>query len=278
MNPPDPNPHDANPSEEITSLQNPRIKDAVRLMERRARNQTGLTRIDGARELLRAVGAEVIPETLFVCEELVRDGEGRDALDACRDAGVEIQPVIRSVSEKLAFGDRREGLCAIVSWQPRPLSELELSESPLLFVVNAVEKPGNLGALLRTADAAGVDALVVCDAVTDLANPNTIRASMGTVFTVPVAQAEESEARSFLQDRGIAICTTRPEATTLYWEHDLTVATALVLGSEKTGLGPAWNDAGMTALRLPMAGAADSLNVNVSAAIVAFEARRQRGG
>jgi TrmH family RNA methyltransferase len=139
-----------------------------------------------------------------------------------------------------------------------------------------VEKPGNLGALLRTADAAGVDALLVCDPVTDLTNPNTIRASLGTLFTVPVAVCDEAAARAYLREHGVAICTTRPEAEKLYWERDLRGATALVLGTEDRGLGEAWTGEGVEALRLPMAGAADSLNVNVSAAIVAFEARRQR--
>lgn len=264
------------PEEEITSLQNPRIKDTVRLLDRRTRRQTGLTRIDGARELLRALEAGVVPETVFVCEELVREGEGRAALDACRDAEVSLQPVIASVSEKLAFGDRREGLCAVISWQARSLSELVLNDAPLLLVVQAVEKPGNLGALLRTADAAGVDALLVCDPVTDITNPNTIRASLGTLFTVPIAVCDEAAARSFLETHGIAMYTMRPEAEKLYWDQDLRGPAALVLGAEDQGLGVSWEGAQVEALRLPMAGAADSLNVNVSASIVAFEALRQR--
>ena len=265
------------PGEEvITSLQNPRIKEAVRLLDRRARKRTGRTRIDGARELLRALDGGVRPEALYVCEELVRPGEGAEALQRCRQLEVPIWRVSAELSARLAFGDRNEGLCAIIRWQPLAFDELTIPDDPLLLVVQAVEKPGNLGALLRTADAAGVDAVLLCDAVTDATNPNAIRASMGTIFTVPLAQGGSADAWALLQAHRVRVSTTRPEASTSYWEADLTGPLALVVGAEHEGLGESWQQEEITALRIPMAGAADSLNVNVAAALVLFEARRQR--
>jgi len=260
----------------ITSLQNPRIKEAIHLQGRRARKQSGKTRIDGARELLRALEGGIKPQLVYICKELVRPGEGSEALRLCREKDVPLQEVSPQVSEKLAFGDRNEGLCAIVKWQPSQLENLRLSASALILVIVAIEKPGNLGALLRTADAAGVDAVILCDAVTDCSNPNAIRASMGTIFTLPLFQSSSEEAQAYLRSEGVEIFTTRPEASTPYWNADLAGATALVFGAEHEGLGEGWREASSTPLRIPMSGAADSLNVNVAAALVLFEARRQR--
>jgi TrmH family RNA methyltransferase len=264
------------PGEIITSAQNPRIKELVKLLDRRTRKQTHLTRIDGARELLRALDGGVRPRVLYLCEELVRGEEGREALRRCREAEVPLQAVSAPLCERIAFGDRREGLCAVVAWQPRALKELTLPKLPLVLVVQGIEKPGNLGALLRTADAAGVDAVLLCDGVTDAANPNTIRASMGTLFTLPIAQSTSAEAESFLLENGLRVFTARPEATVPYWRAEFEGACAIVVGSEHAGLADTWSGENLSALTIPMHGKADSLNVNVSAAILLFEAVRQR--
>ena len=263
-------------SETITSLSNPRIKDAIRLLERRARKQTGLTRIDGGRELLRALAGGVRPQVLFVCPSRIPNPDARAALDRCEAEGIPIQEISEPVDEKLAFGDRHEGLCAIVEWRPRSLDELQLSANPLLLVVEAVEKPGNLGALLRTADAVGVDAVIACDTVTDPTNPNVIRASMGTLFTLPVAQAGADELQSWLANGGISIHAATPEADASYFEADLSSPCAVVVGAEHGGLSPAWSTAAVHPLRIPMAGISDSLNVSVAAGIMLYEAVRQR--
>jgi len=264
-------------SPEITSLQNPRIKEAIRPLHRRARKRSGLTRIDGARELLRALDGHLRPQAVYTCEELVRGPEGTEALRRCRQEHVPLVRVSAAVSTRLAFGDRNEGLCAVVQWKAAGFDALRLPPTaPLVLVVQAIEKPGNLGALLRTADAAGVDAVLVCDPVTDCANPNVIRASMGTLFTLPIAQGTFDEARAWIEGHGLGVFTTRPEATTCYWDADLRGPCALVLGSEHEGLGTSWTGGEINALRIPMAGRADSLNVNVAAALVLFEARRQR--
>ncbi|HKI82806.1 MAG TPA: RNA methyltransferase [Candidatus Krumholzibacteria bacterium] len=261
----------------ITSAQNPRIKELIKLLDRRTRKQTGLTRIDGARELLRALDGAVLPRVLYLCEELVRSEEGREALRRCREAEVPLQALSAQLSEHIAFGDRREGLCALVAWQPLALRELTLPELPLVLVVQGIEKPGNLGALLRTADAAGVDAVLLCDGVTDATNPNTIRASMGTLFTLPVAESSSAEAERFLREHGLQVYTARPESSRPYWQGGFAEPSAIVVGSEHSGLQDSWSGAGLTALSIPMRGKADSLNVNVSAAILLFEAVRQRG-
>jgi len=260
----------------ITSAQNPRIKELVKLLDRRARKQSGLTRIDGARELLRALDGGVLPRILYLCEELVRSEEGREALRRCREAEVPFQKVSAQLSEHIAFGERREGLCALIAWQPLALRELELPPLPLVLVVQGIEKPGNLGALLRTADAAGVDAVLLCDGVTDITNPNTIRASMGTLFTIPVAESNSARAESFLRQRGLRVFTARPESSLPYWRGTFDAPCAIVVGSEHSGLEDSWSSADLTALFIPMRGKADSLNVNVSAAILLFEAVRQR--
>lgn len=273
-------PHDGRAMRaEIRSVQNERVKQVVKLRDRRAREQSGLTLVDGARELLRAVDGGVAIEELFVCEERVRTEEARAALAAAGPRAAVVQPVNATVLHKLTFGDRDEGLLGVVRFVPRSLEQVTplLPANPLLLVVEGVEKPGNLGALLRTADAAGVHAVIACDPRTDLTNPNTVRASLGTVFTVPVAVAEAASVQSWLASCRIAPWAVTPEASTLYVGANFLGPAAVVVGAEHAGLSPEWRDAGTQALRIPMAGYADSLNVAAAAAIVLFEAVRQRG-
>ena len=259
----------------ITSLTNPRVKAAVRLRDRREREATGLTIIDGAREILRGLDAGVRIETTFLAPDLVRSAEALAVADRLghRDTTVEVSP---EVLAKVAFGDRSDGIVAIVA-TPRPaLSDVALPDDPLVVVVEGVEKPGNLGAILRSADGAGVDAVLVADPLTDAFNPNAIRASLGTIFAVPVVTTTSDDALTWLGAHGIRPVATIVEASVPYAAADLTGPLAVVLGSEAAGLSPAWRVPEVTAISIPMAGIADSLNVSVAAAVVLFEAVRQR--
>lgn len=268
----------------IDSARNPAIRAAVALRERRDRLATGRTLVDGARECFRALRAGAIVEQAFVCPELIRPGDAAAVIDRLRTSGVAIIEVSARAFERLAFGDRSDGVVLVIEAPPPRLDALaslaagdgpESGPAPLFLVTEDVEKPGNLGAILRTADAAGVSGVIAIGG-TDLWNPNVIRASIGTVFTVPVAAASAAEAIAWLRGRGIRIVAARVDATLEYTAADLTGKLAIVLGSEADGLTPAWHQPGIEAIRLPMHGIADSLNVSATAAILAFEARRQR--
>ena len=260
----------------IVSLQNPRVKAAVRLLDRRHRRKQGRIRIDGARELGRAIRAGLPIAEAFVCEPLCQDEEARRVLAELRSAGTEVLAVTEAVFEKLAFGDRADGVLGVAP-TPRPtLADLALPPNPLVAVVEGVEKPGNVGAVLRTGDAAGLAALVVADGPTDLYNPNAIRASLGTIFTLPCCTADGPETLGWLRRQGLAIYAARVDGSALYTEVDWRRPAALVLGSEAEGLTDLWGGAGVTPIRLPMLGAADSLNVSATAAVLFYEALRQR--
>ena len=259
----------------LTSLSNPRVKAAVRLRDRRERETTGLTIVDGARELARALDAGVEVQEAFVAEAGVRSDDAREVVG--RLAGtVGLTPVSEPVLAKIAFGDRSDGVVAIVRTPPTDLGRLELRPEPLVVVIEAVEKPGNLGAILRTADGAGVDAVIAADPRTDLYNPNAIRASLGTVFTTPVAAAASGEVLAWLAEREIRPVAARVDAERPYTDADLRGAIALILGSEAQGLREAWDAVGVERVRIPMHGGADSLNVSVAAAVLLYEAVRQR--
>jgi TrmH family RNA methyltransferase len=189
----------------------------------------------------------------------------------------EIFDVSSELFSKLAFGEREDGIVAVAETPRRALSDLQLPANPLVAVLEALEKPGNVGAILRSADAAGLDAVIIADGRTDLYNPNTIRASLGTVFRQNVCEASSAATIQWLGERGVSILAARPDAKTLYTEADLRGPTAIVLGSEAVGLSGAWDAATATAVRLPMHGLADSLNVSTTAAVLFYEALRQRG-
>jgi TrmH family RNA methyltransferase len=265
------------PSPELASPSNPRIRSVARLRDRRERDSTGLTLVDGAREVRRALesGADVVD--VFVCEPLLAGADALAALDALAEREIPVTTTTETAFAKIAFGDRAEGLLAVVRLPPRTLDDLSLPADPLIVVVEGVEKPGNLGAVLRSADGAGADALVAASPRTDLANPNAIRASAGTIFAVPIAAAPTAAVVDWLRGHAVRIVATRVDAELPYTDADLTGPVALAFGSEADGLTPAWDAPDIEAVCLPMHGIADSLNVSVSAAVVLYEARRQRG-
>ena len=263
-------------AEIITSLQNPRVKNLVKLRDRGPRDEQGVFLVEGYRAITRALERGVKPRELYVCRELFL-GENEDALiGSARTAGAEIVELGRHAFTKVAYRERPEGLLAVVAQWRTPLRELLLRDPPLLLVVEAIEKPGNLGTILRSADAAGVDGVIVCDPVTDLFNPNVVRSSTGVLFAVPVALTTTDEAIAFLRERDIRTVATTPAAERDYTTVDLRGPLALVMGSEQFGLGQAWLEACAERVRIPMAGQADSLNVAMATIVTLFEAIRQR--
>lgn len=263
----------------ITSPTNERVKAAVRLRDRRERDRTGLTIVDGARELRRAIEAGIRVETLFVAES---GPPTPDAAWVVASLGGSRSPAVVAVSAKvfakIAFGDRDDGLVGMVAIPSVELEALVVEPDPLIVVVDGVEKPGNLGAILRSADGAGVDAVLLTDARTDPFNPNAIRASLGTVFGTRLAVADPASALSWLRRQGVRLVTAEVGAPRFHTDTDLTGALAIVVGSESDGLGPAWLDTEREPVRIPMRGRADSLNVSVATAILLYEALRQRDG
>jgi len=262
---------------EIDSPANPRIRAAVALRERRERDATGLTLVDGGREARRAIEAGVEIETVFVCRELLASEDADVAsasLGTARGRRLLVEVGSRAF-EKLAYGDRSDGIVLVVRPRLRTLAELDLPENALVVVTEDVEKPGNVGAILRSADGAGADAVVAAGG-TDLFNPNVIRASVGTVFSIPVAAAPVAEIAAWLRAHGLRTITARVDSPTLHVDADLRGPLALILGSEAEGLSPAWQGEEIESVRLPMEGTADSLNVSAAAAILLYEAWRQR--
>ena len=287
--------------ETITSAQNRKVKELLTLVEKsKARSAAGLFVVEGQRELGHCLDAGFIPETLFICGEvmavqnnavnvaktghLAENIEGKDGLDALVAKAEALNPRLGVVQipaflyEKVAYRGSTEGIIAEVHSVPRALEDLRLGESPLVMVLESVEKPGNLGAVLRSADAAGADAVIVCDPLTDIWNPNLIRSSVGAVFSVPVAVCTSADAIAFLKKRGIRILTAQLQDSEWYYDTDMTGATALVMGTESTGLTQAWRDSADAHIKIPMLGRLDSLNVSVSAAVLLYEAVRQRKG
>jgi len=265
---------------EITSPANPRVREVLRLRERRERDRTGSTIVDGAREIRRALEAGVEILAIYMDETRATSDEARDALDIVRRRDRTVAPIAVSpdVFDRLAYGDRADGLVAVVRTPSVRLARILLPADPFVAIVEGVEKPGNLGAILRSADGAGLDAIVAADPVTDIFNPNTIRASLGTVFARPVASATAEETLGWLRANGIRVVAARVDAEIPYTDVPLRGPLAIVLGSEAGGLTAQWNAADIVAVRLPMLGTADSLNVSTAAAILFYEALRQRRG
>ncbi len=291
-------------TEQVTSAQNPKIRNLLLLQEKsRARREQGLFVVEGRRELQHCLEAGFTVRTVFVCPEVAglssrpseASGEifpadfptSSGATSTChseeaggRRKNLAGEPLVVEIPEplyrKVAYREGTEGVIAEVEVKERRLEDLELPENPLVVVLEAVEKPGNLGAVLRSADAARADAVIVCDPLTDLWNPNLIRASLGGIFTVPTVAATSEETIAWLKAHGIRILTAQLQDSSWYYDVDMTVGTALVMGTESTGLTDIWRRAADAHIRIPMLGRLDSLNVSVSAAILLFEAVRQR--
>lgn len=265
-----------NPTEKITSLQNPRIKQLVRLRERRARDDAGLFLVEGYREIRRALESGIRPKELHFCPDWFL-GENEPALiDESREAGAVLFELSKEAFRKASYRDRPDGLLAVVAQWRRGLWELELGLHPFLLVVESIEKPGNLGTILRSADAAGVDAVIVCDPVTDIFNPNVVRSSTGVLFSMPVVVADSPAVLAWLRERGIRVVATTPDTPNLYSNADLRGPLAIVMGSEQYGLSDFWLKESNHLVRIPMAGQADSLNVAMATIVTLFEAVRQR--
>ena len=255
-------------AEVITSPSNPKIKKLLALQQKSSeRRESGLFVVEGQRELQHCIDAGFEIDTIFAVGPFPRPSSGA--------AVYEVSP---EVYEKIAYRGSTEGVVAEVRAKERKLDDLQLRENPLIVVMESVEKPGNLGAVLRSADAAGVDAVIVCDPLTDLWNPNLIRASIGAIFTVPCVTCSSAEAIAFFKERGIQILTAQLQDSSLYYDRDMKVGTAIVMGTESTGLTDIWREAADAHIRIPMLGQLDSLNVSVSAAILMYEAVRQREG
>ncbi len=267
------------PRDKIISLTNPRVKEVVRLRAGGHRKNSGVTIVDGSREVLRALGAGIKFKEFYLCQELIGRGEEEKQLKArLSGANVSVFEVAQPVFAKIAYGDRQEGVLGICETPQRSLADFRLDSNALVVVIEHLEKPGNLGAILRTCDAAGVHGVLVCDSQTDLYNPNVIRASVGTIFTVNTLQCSSGEALRFLKDKGMKICAASPRAQTIYTQMDFSGPAAIVLGSEQEGLSDFWMRKSDFLVKIPMRGAADSLNVSASTAILVYEALRQRGG
>lgn len=254
---------------DITSLQNSLVKHIVKLRDdKRQRKQDGLMLVEGYDEIQLALASGHKPQTLLCAPELVSR--------QIQDTGAENITVNRAVFEKMSYRDNPDGWLAIFPIPATPLDNLKLSESPLVIVAESVEKPGNLGAILRTADAAHVDALLVCDPRVDVWNPNVVRASRGAVFSVPLIECDNFSALKLLKARKIRVMAATPSAEGLYSETDMSDPLAIAVGTENEGLTDFWMSNADVKIRIPMMGKVNSLNVSVSTALIVYEAVRQR--
>ena len=255
-------------TEYITSSANPKFKRLIALLQKSSeRRESALFTVEGVREISHCIEAGYKPDCIFFCPDIVSE----ETLPQCRHFALSA-----GLYAKAAYREGTEGAIGVFQAIEHPLSSLHLKDNPLIAVLESVEKPGNLGAVLRTCDAAGADALVICDPRTDLYNPNLIRASIGAVFTVPTAVCTTTQAITFLKSKGIRILTAQLQDSSLYYDCPMTKGTAIVMGTEATGLSDKWRQAADAHIRIPMLGKLDSLNVSVSAAILLYEAVRQR--
>lgn len=255
-------------TEYITSSANPKFKRLIALLQKSSeRRESALFTVEGVREISHCIEAGYKPDCIFFCPDIVSE----ETLPQCRHFALSA-----GLYAKAAYREGTEGAIGVFQAIEHPLSSLHLKDNPLIAVLESVEKPGNLGAVLRTCDAAGADALIICDPRTDLYNPNLIRASIGAVFAVPTAVCTTAQAITFLKSKGIRILTAQLQDSSLYYDCPMTNGTAIVMGTEATGLSDKWRQAADAHIRIPMLGKLDSLNVSVSAAILLYEAVRQR--
>lgn len=257
---------------QITSVQNPYIKQLVQLQEKaKARRESGTFLIEGVREIELAIKGGYELQTVLVCPDVADRPIFRSS-----DHPIEEIEISREVYQKLAYRDTTEGLLAVAKTKDTSLVSLKLPENPLILIAESPEKPGNIGALLRTADAAGIDAVIIADPLTDLYNPNIVRSSVGGLFTVQVATGSTKEVLGFLQQRGISLFSACLQDSVAYDAQDFRSACAIAVGPEASGLSQPWRDAAKQNVLIPMRGELDSMNVSVAAAVLIFEAVRQR--
>ena len=258
----------------ITSPRNEKIKAAVKLRRRKHRGRQGRTLIDGARELSRAIAANIQITEIYFCPAFCQTSESCLLLEQIDEFTMDVYEVAENVFEHLAFGERAEGFIAVAIPPKNDLDDLEIPRNSLVVIVEGIEKPGNLGAIVRSADGAGVSAVILADQKTDVFNPNAIRASLGTVFSMPICSAESKEVCNWLKVKDFQVIAATVDAKDSYVEVDYTVPTAIILGAESTGLSGIWQTA--HPVSIPMYGVADSLNVSASAAVLFYEAQRQK--
>ena len=262
---------------EITSPSNPRLKHVVKLRSCSTREETGEMIVEGYRECRRALDNGYRPYAMFHCPEMYLKGENEPGLvEECGRLGAEVFSCTRTCFAKIAYKERPDGLLMVGPHVSIGLEELKLPPNALVIVTEAIEKPGNLGTILRSADAGGAAAVIVCDRTTDIHNPNVVRASTGTMFSVPIVEASSGEALDWLKKHGFRILAATPHAEKLHSEVDLTGNVAIALGAEQYGLTAKWMDGADLRVRIPMLGVADSLNVSAAATILMYEAVRQR--
>jgi TrmH family RNA methyltransferase len=257
----------------ITSTQNPKIKSLLTLEKPRERRKQNLFVVEGAQEVRMALEAGYTISNVFFCEEII---DQRKVTDLVREERL-LVPVSREVFDKIAVRESTGGLLAVAEQKKHRLEDIHLSKNPLLLILEGVEKPGNLGAILRTADAAGVDAVIICDPQTDFYNPNVIRSSVGCVFTKQIASATSEETIAWLKINNVSIFCTYLKASHPYHQVDYRSSSAIVMGTEATGLSDIWVKNATANIIIPMLGQIDSMNVSNAAAVVVYEAMRQRG-
>ena len=269
-----------NSYELITSLQNLRVKNAVKLRQRRDRDRSQTFLVEGYRELLRATERDMSLSTLFICPELFLGENEGTLIRSIESKGAEVIRCTEPVFQKLSYRDRPDGLLAIAPQLKHTLKDLEAcikdKAAPFFVVAEAIEKPGNLGTILRSADAVGVDGVIICDRCTDIHNPNVVRASVGTLFTRPVVEATGDEVMEWLKEKNVSMLAATPAATKEFTEVDLTGPVAVVLGTEQYGLSAKWMDGANYQVKIPMMGVADSLNVAMATSLLLYEVLRQR--
>ena len=262
---------------EITSPSNPKLKHVVKLRTCAAREESGEMIVEGYRECRRALDRGYRPYAIFHCPDFYLKNENEAQLIAdAEKAGAQVYTCNKMCFVKIAYKERPDGLLMVGPHVSVTLEDLELPPRALVIVTEAIEKPGNLGTILRSADAAGAAAVIVCDRTTDIHNPNVVRASTGTMFSVPIVEATSTEALAYLKAHGFSILAATPHAERLHFEVDLTGNVAIALGAEQYGLTAKWMDGADLRVRIPMLGMADSLNVSAAATILAYEAVRQR--
>lgn len=261
----------------IQSRQNDQVKNLVKLRERKHRDRQERFLVEGLREMGHAIRAGLAVEDLYYCPEFFPTKAQAELLDEVRkNEAIRVTRLSEDAFQKASLREGPDGLLAVAKQEAHSLSQLKVSKQPLLLVLEGIEKPGNLGAILRSADGAGVDAVILVDCVLDLYNPNAIRSSQGLVFALPILTAEREFLFNWLSEKKIRICASTPDTSKNHWDINLRDATALFMGSESDGLSDYWLEHADEKIRIPMTGRADSLNVAAAAAVCLYEARRQR--